>query len=478
MKILVAIANYGTGNQDYLSRLIAEYRSMPWKIDIVILSNIPKEAAPGVEVLVGLPDPKDPWSLPFLHRRLFAERLDRYDLFIYSEDDTLVRASNIEAFLQANRLLRPDEIPGFMRTETDEAGNAYVSSIHHFFRWDTSRVIDRGGEIFAAFTNDHAACYMATRDHLAAAISSGGFLVAPHQGRYDMLCAAATDIYTRCGLKRYIPIERLRDFLLPHLPNKYIGDMGIPLAEVEAQVGALRRIAGFGGWRGPLVQVETRLPHAKWSKNLYESPQTHLMEMVPGQTKRLLSVGCGWGATEAALAERKIEVTALPVDPVFGDAVRRRGVQTLEGSLGDVVCRLNGCNFDCVLLPDILHLLPDPLRWLSRLRPLLEPEKGALVLSVPYTSNLLSLWKMRGGLPVIRRQAFKATGVQPVSRRLLKNWLGSAGFRVDSIVPVVTGRRARAAAASFGVLQPYLAHGFLVRAHVAPQRLNLPGFSS
>jgi hypothetical protein len=45
-------------------------------------------------------------------------------------------------------------------------------------------------------------------------------------------------------------------------------------------------------------------------------------------------------------------------------------------------------------------------------------------------------------------------------------------------VPVLNGRRARAAALTFGLLQPYLADGFLVRAHVALQRLNLTGSSS
>src|ERR1700730_17320409 len=219
MRVLAAIANYGTGHRQNLDRLIAEYHSMPWHVDVVVLSNIPKTISPRVEVRVGLPA-KNPWSLPFAHRSLFGERRDAYDLFIYSEDDRLVQASNIEAFLTASRILRPNEIPGFMRTETDVDGNAYVSSMHGYYRWDPSDLIARGGELFAPFTNDHAACYLITRDQLAGAIESGGFLVPPYEGRYDMLCTAATDVYTRCGLKRYLSISRLADFLLPHLPNK------------------------------------------------------------------------------------------------------------------------------------------------------------------------------------------------------------------------------------------------------------------
>src|SRR5690242_6563867 len=102
---------------------------MPWSVDIVVLSNIPKELPGDVEVLIGLPDPSNPWSLPFAHRALFAERRDRYDLFIYSEDDTLVRQGNIEAFLEASQMLRADEIAGFLRSEVDPAGAMFVSSV-------------------------------------------------------------------------------------------------------------------------------------------------------------------------------------------------------------------------------------------------------------------------------------------------------------------------------------------------------------
>lgn len=64
--ILVAIANYGTGNRQHLERLISAYRAMRARVDIVVLSNIPKDLGTGVEVRVGLPSP-NPWSLPFAH---------------------------------------------------------------------------------------------------------------------------------------------------------------------------------------------------------------------------------------------------------------------------------------------------------------------------------------------------------------------------------------------------------------------------
>ena len=53
MKILVAIASYGTGNDRYLRQLLATYRAMPYAVHIVVLSNVPRDLGPDVEVIVG-----------------------------------------------------------------------------------------------------------------------------------------------------------------------------------------------------------------------------------------------------------------------------------------------------------------------------------------------------------------------------------------------------------------------------------------
>src|SRR5271167_4526523 len=114
VKMLVVIASYGSANDRYLLRVLAEYRSMPYATDIVVLSNAPKDLGSNVTVIVGLPN-KHPWSLPFGHKRIFADRVNDYDLFVYSEDDMLVTERNIEAFRQATTVLEDDEIAGFLR---------------------------------------------------------------------------------------------------------------------------------------------------------------------------------------------------------------------------------------------------------------------------------------------------------------------------------------------------------------------------
>ena len=96
-----------------------------------------------------------------------------------------------------------------------------------------------GDFILAYFTNEHAACYLLTQKQLRNAIQSGGFLVSPHEGPYDLLCTAATDPYTQCGFKKMICISHLEDFIVPHLSSKYAGKLGVGDKDFLRQIESL-----------------------------------------------------------------------------------------------------------------------------------------------------------------------------------------------------------------------------------------------
>ena len=138
MNILVCIAYYGTENQEHVTRLIEAYNSSEHQVDIVVASEAPKNILvddPNAFVQrIGLPLP-DPFTLPYVHKHLFRKRADDYDLFIYTEDDTLISDHNIEAFLWATELLDDDHIAGFLRTETTPEGIVRCSSVHSHFHW-------------------------------------------------------------------------------------------------------------------------------------------------------------------------------------------------------------------------------------------------------------------------------------------------------------------------------------------------------
>ena len=339
-----------------------------------------------LNVASGFPN-KNPWSLPFAHKRLFAERADKYDLFIYSEDDILITERNIRAFLDVTAALQPDEIAGFLRFEQGANGEKSYPDIHENFHWDSTSVRVRSPYTLAHFTNAHAACYVLTQSQLKMAIQSGGFLVDPHEELYDLLCTAATDPYTQCGIKKLVPVSHIDDFTVHHASNKYVGRVGITKAELVEQIDALIRIAERMNTPRPLFNTETKLPRGHYSKDYYEPISEDVMSAIPRAARNVLSIGCASGATETKLIERGLRVVALPLDPVVSGGAAARGVEMIHGSINEIATLTRGEKFDCVLCLNVLHLAHDPERVLSKLMDCL-CDNSTLIVQSP---NMLSL---------------------------------------------------------------------------------------
>ncbi len=473
MRILAAIANYGLKNSAYLSRLIDEYRSMSCEVDIVVLSNVSKDLGADIEVVVGLPA-RDPWSLPFAHKAIFTERAGDYDLFIYSEDDTLVAQRNIDAFLKATELLPEDEIAGFLRYEQDDEGRKYCSTIHSYFHWIPGSVKRRGGCAFAELTNAHSACYILTRDQLHKAISSGGYLVGPHQGRYDLLCTAATDPYTQCGFTKVVCISHIEDFLLHHLPNRYVGRAGLRISEMKTQINALLASAGEEEAKAELFPTVANLNEPTWDKLYYEKCRDDVLTLVPKHSEDVLSVGCGWGATEAKLVGKGIRVVGVPLDSIIAVSAKSRGVDVLVPDLGKARESLDGEKFDCILFLDVLGRLQHPRKTLSEYSSLLG-EKGRVIITVPNSRSLKYLYRIVRGRHIFRR--FDSTHIRFTTRRSTAKWIRRSGLAIIDLRYEVTNRFAWLSRASLGLLNGFLASEILLVAekdleHTCNEREN------
>ena len=432
---------------------------------VVVLSDRNKPVR-GAEVIVGLPS-RNPYSLPFAHRKLFAENAEKYDLFVYTEDDTLLTEKHIESFLEIQAKLGDNEISGFVRSETSPEDRKFITSIHAHFRWLPDTVVSRGGEIFAQLSNQHSGCFIATRQQLSKAIASGGFLVEPRSGIYGMLETAATDIYTQCGLRRLLCLSRIREFIVPHLANKYYSNIGIPAEELEFQAKTLCDLYRQGHSGESLFNPQTRAPGFRWSKNLYDRPDEELLGRIPPSAKRILSIGSGWGDNEERLSRKGIDVCAVPVDAVFGDALRRRGIRTVEGPFHKVLESLRGQQYDVVLAADVLHLVADPVDWMRKLGNLLLPE-GCLIASVSNTSSLLSFltdWREGRRRPFFSE--YEISGAQPVSAGRLRRWCRDSGLEWVQVLPLIESSRSIVRQVGFGPLKSALATRFILKARRA-----------
>jgi 2-polyprenyl-3-methyl-5-hydroxy-6-metoxy-1,4-benzoquinol methylase len=433
LRLLVAIASYGDKNIEFLKRIIRKYQTMDMEVAIFVLSEAPKDLGPDVKVLVGLPS-RNPWSLPFGHKRVFADNLDRYDLFAYSEDDMEVTDENIRAFLQVTPELELDEIAGFLRYETGPTGIYSFPEAHGPFHWKAETVRRRGPHIVAEFSNQHAAFYLLTQAQLRRAIASGGFLRQPYESRYDMLCSAATDPYTSCGFRKVICISALNDFVIHHLPNRYVGQLGLTTASLTEQVETLTEISRGSHPGRSLCETEGKILHGRWSKNYYESPSEDLLGSVPREAKAILSIGCGSGETELELSRRGAEITVLPLDSVIGVAVSRLGFEVIYGNFQECLEKLRGRQFDCLLITNLLHLLPDPLGLLEVCAGLVDTG-GTIVISGVNFDYLPVLVRRSLRLGEYRKlRNFAVSGIKilkahAVMKRIKRAGLGAAVLR-------------------------------------------------
>lgn len=431
MRVLVVVASYGKANDRYLARSVKEYHSMPFRVDVVVLSNENKAVPPGVELVVGLPD-KNPWSLPFAHKRILADKAADYDLFIYSEDDILITERNIRAFLLLSASLPEDEIPGFLRFETGPDGSRSYPDFHVHFRWMPGSLRVRDGRTLAFFTNEHAACYLLTRRQLARAIASGGFLVQPHEGKYDLACTAATDPYTQCGMQKLVCVSDLDDFLVHHLPNKYVGKVGIEEGEFARYLKCL--VQASESPLPDLYKTETKIAGRWYSKDYYEPVSRSFISLIPESSRTVLSVGCGWGKAEERIAGSGRRVVALALDSIMSAWAESRGVEVVHGSLSEAIQKIADQRFDCLLVSNLLHLAEDPARLLSTFVPLITDE-CLVVTSAPHLPSLKVLWRK-----MLRDEHFRLlgryerSGMHIVSPVVLRRWFGGAGLRLERIV--------------------------------------------
>lgn len=433
LKVLVAIANHGTKNSRFLERLIAEYRAMKgYAVDIVILSNIPKTLGQDIEVKVGLPI-EDPWSLPFGYKALFAERAAAYDLFIYSEDDTLVTEKNIDAFVEETRFLPDEYIAGFMRYEVSQDGSGYFPDMHSHYHWEPNSVMRFGNSLFAYYTNEHAACFMLTRQQLHKAIDSGGFMLPPRRGRYDMLVTAATDPYTHCGMKKLICISRMDDFSIHHLPNVYCGELGLDRKSAHIEIKHLTSLASEKPDlpQGPLFKPFPLRDGDGWIKIYYEGRRDDVLKCVPRNARRVLSVGCACGTTEAALVSRGIEVVGIPLDAIIGTTAGMKGIAVLPPDFDLAAEELKGQWFDCIIMMDILQQLQDPVAIIRRYRGFLQ-DGGTMLVSVSnwnYLGTLRRRLTRNGRATLECRATAQNAGVHQTTRSCVDGWLRQGGFR-------------------------------------------------
>ncbi len=245
MKILACLVNHGTRQLWALDKLLLEYFSMGYDVDIIIHSNIPldrdylKEKENyeitdeveklykkcSVQVYTELEDPN--W-LPHQTRKTIYDRRNLYDIYIYSENDHLITKQNIDLFNIITSVLPENKICGLFQYEYySEIPCKVYPGAHAHYGWDFNSIstISNTNFVFASYSNPHQASYILTNDQLNKVIREIDFMFMDFKSGFTIKCTANTDIYLKPKWDKVLCISHWDDMLVNHLPNRYLRNL-------------------------------------------------------------------------------------------------------------------------------------------------------------------------------------------------------------------------------------------------------------
>ena len=124
--------------------------------------------------------------------------------------------------------------------------------------------------------------------------------------------------------------------------------------------------------------------------------------------RRVLDVGCGFGALGKEFRHRGFEVWGIERDPKATALASERLDQVIVADLADralLDAKLSGNQFDVIVFSDVLEHMLDPRGVVLTFLPYLAPA-GRVIISVPNVAN----WQTRLGL-LFGRFTYRDTGV-------------------------------------------------------------------
>ena len=231
MKILLAIANYGSTNKAYLLKCLSEYNSYKkYKIDchLYVTENIDVSSFKNLNITVHKynQDIKD--KLPFEHKILFSSNINKYEYYLYCEDDILITENNVDSWINVQNSLPMEFVCGFVRYEIKNDSEIKhftdLNHLHSVHRGSTNKSIRHkyiiNDKLYAEPYNFHQGSYLINNDILHKVLNTGNYFSNKHY--VGNLEGAASDIYMNCNIIKIIPIFNIDEFCIHHLSNKYI----------------------------------------------------------------------------------------------------------------------------------------------------------------------------------------------------------------------------------------------------------------
>lgn len=177
-----------------------------------------------------------------------------------------------------------------------------------------------------------------------------------------------------------------------------------------------------------------------WSES-----RRHVADLIPGDARRVLDVGCNDGTFGAGLLASRPgrEVWGIEPHDVDAETAARRLSGVARGFYPDVLDQVPG-TFDCISFNHVLEHMVDPWNALRVTRERLAPG-GVIVGELPNVRHLPFLVDLaiRGRFDYVDSGLLDRTHLRFFTRSSAHDLFASSGYEVDAFFPVVAMGNAR-----------------------------------
>ncbi len=201
------------------------------------------------------------------------------------------------------------------------------------------------------------------------------------------------------------------------------------------------------------------------TQSYYSNVRDDILSMVPAGARRVLSLGCGEGRTEAVLVREGRTVVGVELFPDAAAVARDNGLDVHVGDLEEIGPNLRGSSFDCLIFGDILEHVRRPEVVFSSLCELL-PSGGHAIVSVPNFRNFEVFRQLflRGEVRYADAGIFDRTHLRLTTRKMVRRWFADANLVPDRTLWNISRRRVQIMARlSAGLLNDILASQVVLR---------------
>lgn len=177
----------------------------------------------------------------------------------------------------------------------------------------------------------------------------------------------------------------------------------------------------------------------------YRSARHDMIAHISGSPRLVLDVGCGAGATGAAVKERfpQATVVGIEINAEAGALAAPRLDRVIVDNVEELDFASAGfapSSIELVFFPDVLEHLYDPWRLLVRLRPFLA-ETAQIIASIPNSRNLWLLSQLAGGdWPYAEEGLLDVTHIRFFTKKTMIDLFSQTGYRVKALYSNPDGR--------------------------------------